>query len=65
MQEAENSARQKSIGIWGSQLNLQTQDDASGANSRFEYLQRIRVEMTDIKDAYSFHVRRLDGGSPH
>ena len=34
-------------------------------NSRFDYLERIRVEMTDMVDATSFSVRKVDGSSQH
>lgn len=34
-------------------------------NSRFDYLERIRVEMTDMVDATSFSVRKVDGTSQH
>ena len=64
MEEAENSARERSIGIWGSQLNLVSGGQERG-ESRYGYLQKIRVEMTDMKDATSFHVRRIDGQSQH
>jgi len=63
MQEAENAAKQKSIGIWGSQLNLMASGQSS--SSRFNYLQRVRFEMTDMKDATEFHVRKVDSSSQH
>lgn len=59
MEEAENNAKQRAVGIWGSQLNLLSGGQGRDA-SRFAYLQRIRVEMTDMIDATSFHVRRVD-----
>ena len=34
-------------------------------NSRFNYLQRVPMEMTDMKDATSFHLRRVDSQSQH
>jgi len=65
MQEAQANAKAKGIGIWGSQLNLMASAQGSGAAQRFEYLQRIKVEMTDMKDATSFHLRRVDSSSPY
>lgn len=64
MEEAENNAKQRAIGIWGSQLSLVSGGQGRG-EARFSHLQRIRVEMTDMKDATSFHVRRVDSASQH
>ena len=37
----------------------------ANTDSRFEYLQRVRFEMTDMKDATSFHLRKADGSGQH
>lgn len=40
MQEAQATAQQRGIGIWGSHLNLMT-DSQTNENQRFDYLQRV------------------------
>jgi staphylococcal nuclease domain-containing protein 1 len=62
-EEAEENAKSKEIGIWGGQLKLMSNQSQNGSN--YECGQRIKVEMTDMLDATSFHVRDVGAGSAY
>ena len=56
LEEVEEKAKSKEIGIWSGQLKLMSNQDQN-AGCQYEFMQRIKVEMTDMIDATTFHVR--------
>lgn len=55
LENAEIKAKLDGIGIWSKNLKLA----ATGSPKKVKQMERIQVEMTDIKDATSFHMRLL------
>ena len=55
LEEAEEKAKSKEIGIWSGQLKLMSNQSKNA--SKFDYGQRIKAEMTDMVDATCFYLR--------
>jgi hypothetical protein len=65
--QAQANAKSKEIGIWGSSLKGLSNatggsKDSSlvGDGKKFQVNQRVKVEMTELVDATSFYLRRMD-----
>ena len=52
LEEAEEQAKQKELGLWSKSLRLvsENKNQTTQATSRFSYLERITVEMTNVVD---------------
>lgn len=61
LEQAEEKAKSKQIGIWSGQLKLMSTQSQN--KSKFDFGQRIKVEMTDMVDAACFYVRDIGSGS--
>lgn len=63
IEEMEQNAKQKELGIWSKSLKLVSDSKQQSYQNKYDFLESITVEMVNVVDGRYFYVRVLDNNA--